>query len=99
MSSARSSAIEVPPINYFSEYDKSALNQIVNKYNADHTGEVLDLSNPNLYNGYSEGIYANQGLPQGVFDMWYSGDDSEEEYTGPKVDNGNLFDVFSGIKL
>ena len=59
----------------------------------------IDLSNPNLYNGYSEGIYANQGLPQGVFDMWYSGDDSEEEYTGPKVDNGNLFDVFSGIKL
>ena len=61
----------------------------------------IDLSNPNLYNGYSEGIYGNQGLPQQMFDNWYSGYDGDDDgdYTGPKVDNGNLYNVFSGIDV
>ena len=46
MSSARNSAIAVPTINYFIEYDQIAFNQIVEKYNADHADAVLDLSNP-----------------------------------------------------
>ena len=56
----------------------------------------IDLSKPNLYNGYTEGIYGNQGLSQDFFDSWYGEDD---DYKGPKVDNGNMFDVFSKIDI
>ena len=46
MASAKSSAITVPSINYFIEYDQIAFKQIVAKYNADHADAVLDLTSP-----------------------------------------------------
>ena len=60
----------------------------------------IDLSNPNLYNGYSEGIYNNTGISQDFFDAWYGDTDEEGNMkvrTGP--DNGNMFDVFSKIDI
>ena len=47
ISSAKSSAISVPTINYFIDFDQEVFNQCVTQYNAEHTDAVIDLSNPN----------------------------------------------------
>jgi hypothetical protein len=58
----------------------------------------IDLSNPNLYNGYSEGIYNNSALSSEFFDSWYNDTDNEGNLVinnGP--DRGNMYDIFSKL--
>ena len=60
----------------------------------------IDLSNPNVFNPYSEGIWASNGLSDEFFDSWYGDTDEEGNLvmkTGP--DNGNMFDIFSKIDV
>ena len=47
ISSAKSSAVLVPAMNYFVDFDQEVFNQSVAQYNADHADAILDLSNPN----------------------------------------------------
>lgn len=44
ITSAKKSAVAVPSLNYFVEFDKEAFNIILDKYNADHPEGTIDLA-------------------------------------------------------
>ena len=44
ITAAKKSAIAIPSIDYFVDFDKEAFNYAVNAYNADHTDGTIDLS-------------------------------------------------------
>ena len=58
----------------------------------------IDLSNPNLYNGYSEGIYNSSALSGEFFDSWYNDTDDEGNLViNTSPDRGNMYDIFSKL--
>lgn len=57
----------------------------------------IDLSNPNLYNDYTEGIYGSSGISSSFFDSWYADEDSIDPKNPYNVDQGNLFNIFDKL--